>query len=60
MLTYEISNGDASITDCDTSATAADISAYTDGCSVTSIGYSALIGRKRLRSVTIPNSATDQ
>ena len=46
------------ITDCDETATKADIPAEIDGVAVTTIGYRALEYCAYLTSVTIPNSVT--
>ena len=57
-LTYSISNGEVTITDCSTSATKVTIPSTINGYPVTSIGGSAFSDCTGLRSITIPNSVT--
>ena len=59
VLTYEISDGEATITDCDESATGELIIPDTlDGCPVTCIGDFAFFKCISLTSITIPGSVT--
>ena len=59
IYTYEIANGKATITDCDTSASGAiTIPSTLGGYPVTSIGYRAFESCDSLTSVTIRNSVT--
>ena len=55
-LTYSISDGEVTITGCDSSATSVTIPETIDGYPVTSIGRYAFVGRAGLTSITIPNS----
>ena len=57
-LTYEISNGKVTITDCNTSATNAVIPETINDYPVTTIGSSAFYNCSRLTSITIPDSVT--
>lgn len=57
-LTYSISDGEVTITDCDTSATSVTIPETIDGYPVTSIGGFAFNGCKGLTSIAIPDSVT--
>ena len=58
-LTYEVSNGEAKITDCSTSISGAyTIPSTLGGYPVTSIGDSSFDGCTGLTSVTIPDSVT--
>ena len=57
--TYTISNGEATITDCDTSISGdVVIPSELDGCPVTAIGESAFKSCDNITSITIPNSVT--
>ncbi|MBQ7661135.1 MAG: leucine-rich repeat domain-containing protein, partial [Clostridia bacterium] len=59
VLTYEISDGEVTITDCDTSAAGAlIIPAQIEGYPVTSIGENAFWNCSGLTSITIPSSVT--
>ena len=59
VLTYEISNGTATITDCDTSAKGTLVVPDTiDGYPVTAIGFAAFSGCSDLSDVILPNSVT--
>ena len=56
---YEVSNGEATITDCDTSASGAiTIPSELGGCPVTSIGDYAFSSCDRLTGITIPDGVT--
>ncbi len=55
-ITFDKATG--TITDCDTSVTAANIPSKIDGVAVTSIGRNAFLICKNLTSVTIPSSVT--
>ncbi len=57
-LTYSISGDEATITDCDTSATSVTIPETIDGYPVTSIGEKAFSGCTGLTSITIPDGVT--
>ena len=59
IYTYEVSNGEATITDCDTSASGSiAIPTTLGGYPVTGIGGSAFSWCSSLTSITIPNSVT--
>ena len=53
-LTYEVKDGEVTITDCDDSVTEVDIPSEINGCSVTRIGDSAFANCTQLTEVTIP------
>lgn len=57
-LYYTISNGEATITDCQTSATSVTIPSTINGYPVTKIDYKAFYQYDNLISVTIPDSVT--
>lgn len=57
-LTYRVSGGEVTITDCDTSVTSVEIPAEIDGYPVTSIGSSAFSDCTSLSSITLPESLT--
>ncbi len=58
-LTYEVSNGEVTITDCDSSVSGSiTIPSSINGYPVTSIGDRAFYGRNSLTGVTIPDSVT--
>ena len=59
IYTYEIADGEATITDCDTSASGAiTIPSTLGGYPVTSIGYGAFEYCNKIKSITIPDSVT--
>ena len=59
IYTYSVSNGEATITNCDKSASGAiEIPAILGGCPVTSIGFGAFYDCTGLTSITIGNSVT--
>ena len=53
-LTYSVSNGEVTITDCNTTATEVNIPEKINGYPVTSIGDSAFAGCTSLATITIP------
>ena len=57
-LTYEVSNGKVTITDCANTATQVDIPEKIDGCPVTMIGGGAFRYCSNLKYVTIPETVT--
>lgn len=57
-LTYEVSNGEVTITDCDTSVTRVEIPAEIDGYPVTRIGSSAFRDCTSLTYITLPERVT--
>ena len=58
-LTYEIADGEVTITDCDTSVSGElTIPETIEGYPVTKIGEAAFYGRSGLTSIAIPNSVT--
>jgi len=57
-LTYTVSNGEVTITDCSTSATSVTIPAEIDGYSVSVIGDDSFYNCTELTSIEIPDSVT--
>ena len=57
-LTYKVSNGNVTITDCNTSATEVDIPSEIDGYPVVGIANFAFQNCGSLESVTVPDSVT--
>lgn len=57
--TYTISNGEATITGCNTYVTNANIPSTLEGCPVTKIDSRAFADMKNLQSVSIPDTVTE-
>lgn len=57
-LTYEVTNGEITITDCNTAATLVEIPKTINGYYVTAIGYEAFQDCGSLENITIPDSVT--
>ena len=58
-LTYSVSNGEITITDCSTSETTIEVPSTINGLPVTSIGYKAFEGCSSLTSVNIKSGVTN-